>query len=331
MKKISLLAILTFSISLLFFTSCDTQKTPKPSSTGKLTEIMVVADNSVWESKIGGIFKEYFSRPQQGLPQSEAGYIVINYPQSGWSSLISKHRNIVNISIDKSLPEPKMEIRKDVWARPQIVVKIVLNSKNEFPAFFEKNKKIIATYIREADYRRINRAFAGDEAKSIRANLSKKYNISMVFPKGFFISKKDDNIVWIRKEGKNLSQAIVLYFADYTDTNIFNYDRIIKLRDSILQLYIPGPNVGTFMTTEQLMPVSFEKVRLNDRFAVETRGLWNVEGMFYGGGPFVNYITVDEKRGRFVMIDGYVFAPKFNKKDYLLHIEAIIHTIKFLD
>ena len=49
------------------------------------------------------------------------------------------------------------------------------------------------------------------------------------------------------------------------------------------------------------------------------------------GGPFVSLTTLDKKRNRVVTIEGYVFAPKFKKRDYIKEVEAIIYSTKFLE
>ena len=47
------------------------------------------------------------------------------------------------------------------------------------------------------------------------------------------------------------------------------------------------------------------------------------------GGPFVSITTLDTKNSRMITIDGYVFAPEFDKREYLREVEAIIKSAKF--
>ncbi|MCB0408861.1 MAG: DUF4837 family protein [Flavobacteriales bacterium] len=55
--------------------------------------------------------------------------------------------------------------------------------------------------------------------------------------------------------------------------------------------------------------------------------MWYVKGDFMGG-PFINYTFVDEKRNKVISIDGYVYAPRFDKREYLRELEALIRSIK---
>jgi len=50
--------------------------------------------------------------------------------------------------------------------------------------------------------------------------------------------------------------------------------------------------------------------------------LWNMENAFMGG-PFVHYAFVDKTGKQLICVDGYVFAPKFDKREFLRELEAI--------
>ena len=46
-------------------------------------------------------------------------------------------------------------------------------------------------------------------------------------------------------------------------------------------------------------------------------------------GPFVNYAVEDKKNNRWVILEGFVFAPSVEKRDYMFELEAIIQSVKF--
>ena len=71
-----------------------------------------------------------------------------------------------------------------------------------------------------------------------------------------------------------------------------------------------------------------KEINLNGIYVNELRGLWQMERDFMGG-PYINYSMVDEQNNRVVCIDGYVYAPKFDKREFLREQEALIKTITF--
>jgi len=159
----------------------------------------------------------------------------------------------------------------------------------------------------------------------------KSFNFSLEIPSGFYVAKNSSDFAWIRKETKDNSQGIILYAYDFFDTLAFDQSRIIAFRNDITQEYIPGPSEGSYMIADDLhAPILSKKINFNGLFAVETRGLWKLEGDFMGGS-FVNYTFVDEKRNKVITIDGYVYAPNKPKRDLLIQMESIAHSLKFVN
>lgn len=49
----------------------------------------------------------------------------------------------------------------------------------------------------------------------------------------------------------------------------------------------------------------------------------------YGmGGPFITYGFYDEASGRNYLIDGMVFAPNFNKREFIRQLEVIAYSFR---
>jgi hypothetical protein len=48
------------------------------------------------------------------------------------------------------------------------------------------------------------------------------------------------------------------------------------------------------------------------------------------GGPFVSVTTYDERRGMIVTVEGFVFAPKFDKREYLREVEACVKSMHYI-
>lgn len=71
-----------------------------------------------------------------------------------------------------------------------------------------------------------------------------------------------------------------------------------------------------------------QSFRLNGNYTVEIRGLWRVEGDFMGG-PFVSLSSLDLARKRVVTAEGFLYSPKYDKRDYLRQLEAVIYSLTF--
>ena len=80
------------------------------------------------------------------------------------------------------------------------------------------------------------------------------------------------------------------------------------------------------ITEEAYTPHIFE-VTLDGKKAFETKGKWEVKGM-YMAGPFISYTVVDKPNNRLVVVEGLTYAPSINKRDYMFELEAILKTLK---
>jgi hypothetical protein len=67
-------------------------------------------------------------------------------------------------------------------------------------------------------------------------------------------------------------------------------------------------------------------VVFNGGFASELRGLWRIEGD-YMGGPFYSLTAYDERSGELVTVEGYAYAPFFDKREYMREVEAIVRSL----
>lgn len=84
------------------------------------------------------------------------------------------------------------------------------------------------------------------------------------------------------------------------------------------------------MTTEHQIPPTFNIFEFKNNYAAEMRGLWRMENDFMGG-PFVNLSVLDISNNRVIMLDGFVYAPRFDKRNYLRQVEAIIYSLELPD
>ena len=333
MKKTSLLpAILIILLAFLSMQSCDLNVPKLKHSSGKTAEMIVVTNNEAqWNSEIGKTVKNWFGQEQVGLPQPEPAFSVVNIPKTNFNNMFKKHRNIFIVNIDKKAKKTEVETKKNLWSQPQRVIKITSPNKKEFLKTFNKNKESFTKLFDKVERRRIIGTFKSFADISIKNELKAKFGISMIIPGGFYIAKKAKDFIWLRKETHTLGEGILIYSYDYTDTIAYEPERIIKIRDSITKKYIPGPSDGSYMEVSKkfIYPV-FKEIDFNNNFAIETRGLWKLEGDFMGG-PFLSYTLVNEKKMKVITVDAYLYNPKEKKVKYMRQLEAILYSLRFVD
>jgi len=323
------LAVLWAAIISIALPSCNIESSGLKPSTGKTNEMLVVTNTEAdWEGMIGKEIKEFFGQEQVGLPQPESVYSMAQIPEPNFSEMFKTHHNIFIVDVNPEFDEAILETRKDLWASPQRVIKITVPDQEQFFTEFRENKEAFIEFFNQNERRRVTLAFDAIEDHSFRNNLVENFDISMRFPKSFYVATQTNDFIWLRREAEHFSQSVMVYYYPYDEMTAFNPSEIVRIQDSVTKKHIPGPTEGSFMKISMFEPPATKQIEFNDAFAVETRGLWEVEGDFMGG-PFISYTTIDERYNRVLTLVGYVYNPGYDKKDLLRQVESILYTFQY--
>jgi hypothetical protein len=318
---------LTVTVLLIFLllNSCKQQDT-RTTSSGKSGELVIVMPEQLWSTSVADAIQSSFGAAQHGLPQAEPLFRLVSVNKQEFKGLLLQHRNILIAEIEGS--EPKLRFQKDVWARPQIVIKATAQDTISLQVLITTQANQLVEYFNKEERARILSGYTKLQDKSIEQTIKDEFNLKLVVPEGYFIATHEPGFIWLRRENPDISQGLLIYERPYDDTLYLSKNNILKARDSITTKYIPGPEAGSYMINEMDYPVSLSPIEINNNYALEMRGLWKTRGYFMGG-PFINYSIIDEKKNRIVTLDGFVFAPRFNKREYLRQLEAIIYSADF--
>jgi hypothetical protein len=330
MKKLKLMIRSGLLLLILaHVTGCDVDRSGLKPSTGKTNEMVVVTNSErIWGGEVGEQISSFFGQYQVGLPQPEKTFDIAHIPEPGFSQMFKTHHNIFIVDINPDFDEPLLETRKDHWARPQRVVKMTVPDEDSFFEAFDENKEAFMELFHANERRRAAQAFGSIEDMKIKNEIIDTYDIDLMIPKSFYIAEKTNDFIWLRREAQQFSQGILIYFYPYVDTIAFDYGHIINARNDYTKQYVPGPSPGSYMTVSMVEPPDYRRIDFNGNFAVELRGMWELEGDFMGG-PFISYTIVDQRYQRVVTIDGYVYYPNKDKKNLLRQLEALIYTLSF--
>lgn len=315
---------------LLLIVSCDDKKGNVKylsASSGNLNSISVVADNIVWEGKVGNKIRSVLAAPAKGLPQDEPMFSLKQIPTQVFTDFATRSRII--LKVEKGDGNAGISIKDNVYAKPQTVVVVREKTDDALIDLIRRNApKIIDAFTKREvseKLRRINKSLLKDEA------METALGFTIDIPSVYKISKSEDNFFWLRKGLKN-NKTMDLMFYSYPLDSIRRNDStvvdVIKMRDRILATKIPGEDDITMTTENKYLPSFYEAI-IDNKPALETRGVWKVaEENIQMGGPFINYAIEDKVNNRYLVAEGYVYAPSLDKREYVFELEAIIKSIK---
>lgn len=328
--------IVTLFIALATLWGCDDQGSGgasgmMPNITGASGDVLVLMNDRYYESNAGKSLKMYLKEEVRALPQPEPMFNVNQIRHNQFKKIMHAHRNMVRVYISDTVKNPAFEVQKNIWAAPQYVIDIKAPDTAKFVELIERKGAYMQKVFKEAERRRTTKSYRRYEDPEIPKTLAKDHHLYMTVPKGYSIAMNKKNFIWILKEKGNedFYQSINIYYQDYLDTSDFSKSHLLKMREKFMK-NIEGAESGTRMITEPMLPVSYDKISFNERYAVKMRGLWRKTGNIIMGGPFISYSFVDEARNRMITVEGWVYAPKYNKRNYIWQLDAILQTIKAL-
>ena len=316
-------------LTLFTFLSCENSNTKgkrllSPSS-GNINNLSVVVDNDLWEGSIGESIRSILAEPVYGLPQEEPLFTLRQMPTVVFTDFAKRNRTVLKIEKGQN-KDATTKYYENPFAVPQ---KLVLVSG-------KTNREIIEQL--ETNSQKIISAFKNEELKEKQKRIHKslhsykgtqeKLNVSLKFPSAYRIAKEEDKFFWLRRDIQTGTLNIMIYELplEAISKGEETVDDIIKIRDSVGKVHIPGPVEGTYMVTEDAYTPFSQGIILDNKPTIETKSIWEVKDAFMSG-PFINYTITDEINKRLIVVEGFAYAPSVEKRDYVFELESIIRSI----
>lgn len=325
MKKIILLLL---SFCLL---SCFNQEQVKKDLVAKnqylnQNSVTVLIPISLWNGKVGEKIREKFAAPIVGLHDCESVFTLLPIHTNYFPSDAKVSRNILIIS---SSFKTQTTHAKNKYAKNQNIYTI--QGKNEEILLNQlqiASKKIMNTFYNSE----LNLVLSKNKIDTkLRNQIKKQFSIDIQIPTEYKNGLQGENFLWLRKEVGSGYNNLLIYTASFSA--IYNKKAVITnslfIRNQVAKKYILGKTDGSYMITEQAYYPSFYTTEVQKNLAYEMRGNWEFHKDFMTG-PYLNVAIRDNKRKRFIIIDGFAYNPVHSKKDLLFEMEAIIKSTKIL-
>ncbi len=360
MKKIEevILAVGMFAF-LIAGCSKGTSKDWKglPGAFGRINQVVVVADSVLWHGAVGDTFDFYFAAPYLLLPQPEPiydlkyfsphdlaadpirkqlrTYIILadmGDENSPTVKLIKKDIGLEKIRKMKEGSGFSVSVGKSKWASGQTLVymlgfgedKLIENIQKSFPSvakriFEDQRKRIVAT------------VFQGGVGVSLKNEIQEKLGISLKVPADYkkAVYDEESKTMWIRKDNKKVNCNILIHKMKYSDKSQLTKEGLKAIQDSLGRKFISTDIARTYMRINDVdLPMFFSQKTINNYYALEARGIWDIVNDFMGG-PFISYLILNPKTNELLFIDGFVHAPGQPKRDFMQQLEVILSSVKF--
>lgn len=297
-----------------------------PVSSGNPYEVMVVADDSVWNGYAGKALQTILDKPLRGLPQDEPQFHKSHITEKHYDNITNLFRNIFRIEIGKEYTQAKMRVEKDVHSTPQIIITLHAPNQVEASVYITEHTKDIESLITSEEINReANDLYFKHNIKFAKA-VKEMFGCEFYIPVDIKKMKVGENFIWASDDGLSTIQNICIYSLPYVSEKMFTKKPYIALRDTIMKRNIPGGHEGMWMQTNPDF-VWTHNISVNGQYAMEARGLWEMRNDAMGG-PFVSHSRIDKKNGKVIVVEGFVYAPEKMKRTMIRRLEAALYTLE---
>lgn len=316
------LYIVFFSLFIVF-TSCNENgkrdKSLLPDSVGNINVLQIVIPNELWNGIVGEAIRNNFAAPTDGLPQDEPLFSMNQMPPEAFDGFARSNRLFLYVVLSE---DDKVSIAENEYAKPQAGAIIKATSEEKLVEQINKNSSKIIDIFKNSEIKERQRRTAISLMNT--DSLRNVMGVSIKIPSAYRVAGASDNFFWMRKDLKDGTTNILVYEVPL---NMIGNDStavadIIKIRDSIGSKLLPVEDDGEFITEDAYAPYLF-KSNIDGKFAYETKGTWEVKGAWMGG-PFINYAVRDEKNNRYLILEGFTYAPSVRKRDLQFELESIL-------
>ena len=331
MKRILKYIVLALAAAAVL-TSCSEEKRKKallPNISGKAGEVIVVINKTDWEGAVGNALRDSLACDCPFLPQREPLFNLVNVAPSGFGSMFQVHRNIILINISSSVTEPGVVYRKDVWAAPQTVINVNAVDAETAVSLIVANSADMAATFEQAERDRIIRNTKKYEELALAPEVSEVFGGSPHFPSGYKLKKKTSDFVWIEYAIQYVTQGILIYKYPVAEgENMMSLDSILENSNEMLKNNVPGMFEDTYMTISSFARPSIGYMKYKGLDFAEVRGFWEVQND-YMGGPFVSHVFYSRDGKDVIVLQAFVYAPKYDKRQYLRQVESVIYSFEW--
>lgn len=324
-----LITILTLALTLSV--ACKQNNSGEkilPSISGKAGEVAVVCSKGEWEGEPGNAIRDIMAQECPYLPQVEPLYTLFNVPTQSFNKIFQVHRNIIWLNIGEDYPEAQMVLNNDVWASPQTVVRFEARDANAVASLIRANAETLLAIFEQAERNRIIDSSREFEDISIRRQVEQFIGGSPCFPTGYSIKKIAPDFMWISNETTFTNQSILIYKYPYTSAQDLSAKALYDKRNAVTQENIPCTTENSYVIINPMIEPGYKSMKYKSLEFVEMRGLWEAYNDFMGG-PYVSHTFVNPSTNEIIVLDAFVYAPKYPKRNYLRQVESILYSFEW--
>lgn len=219
-----------------------------------------------------------------------------------------------------------LDVYRNVWAKPQTVLRLSKSSTGLSAELASTIEKVI--YQHELKQGLPGNLAPTSYCDSVSGQIRGNYGFSFKFPPQFRLEFNNREVVWMWQETQQFYRH--LFCNIFSDSQLIDSkEKAIANRNLFTSRYLKNDEGTKVKISEsQFFPLIWEEnVSMGNHKISILRGWYTEEGT-YRRGPFVRYFFHDQANKRYVVLDGFLHAPRQHRLPYYRTFDLIAGSLQ---
>jgi hypothetical protein len=318
--------IIFIIIPLLLLNACADQTTILPGPSGRAGEVLIIMNDKYWDAESGKSLFNALAQDMPGLAWSEPMFDISHLTHASFIDMVRIARNIVEVDVGNKYSSAKIKFFKNRFSKTQAYAKIQAPDEASLAQLIKDNEATLLNFFKIAERERLTTYFKKNKNDEYQKKVNELIGYDVIIPSNFnHHNFTKDNFVWLSGGNTQARIDLAMYTFPCKDESLITTPYLIKMRDSIMKINIPGPSEGSYVRTADV--VTPELIKINKKmFSIyELKGLWETTVDFMGG-PFISYAYYDNINKQVKVLEGFIYAPHEDKRNLIRRVEAVANT-----
>lgn len=328
-------------------------RTVTTSALGKMNEIVVIADDDIWEGPVGDTLKYYFESAYPILPAPEPLFdlrhftptelteeplrkelrtylILADLSDADSPTTKMLKEDLGQSKFDQALEDDELNstVGKDKWARGQLLAYLFASSEAKLLELIPKRFTTVANRVIKHDEPALDASVYAVEGvnKGMSKDILEDYNVNIQMPGSYrtVIEDREMPLLWMRRDIEEATFNIVFQRFKYENPEQLEKDRVLASFNEFGKEYVRSTDKDSYLViNDQDLPINRYDLNIEGVYGAEYRGIWEMTEDFIGG-PFISYVILDEDKTSYTMITVFVMAPGKKKRDFMRQLDHIV-------
>lgn len=350
-------SLILLLIPMMAFWACSEAEVARvkglPAAFGKANKLSVIADSAWWANGLGDSVDYRFGAPFLLLPAPEPLYDLTHF---SWKDLEAKplrrelrsyllisHSGLQGTALDDHMRKDlgdslladgkpyAIKLVRNRWARGQLLIYLYgANEAGVYRALQEGAAEMIGK-LQEHDRPILHSQTYGRKPNAeLSARVKAHVGAAFSIPGEYLPGMEADSTLWLRLELEDASVGLLFRRVPYTGQDQFGTEGFRSLHDRMTSVVSSAqPEASRMVADDSDLPFFRSVTTLGGQYAVETRGVWRMEGDVMGG-PFLSYLIQSPDRRSIILATGFIYGPGLqSKREVMQQLELILRGVRF--